>query len=51
MGVYLYSPDGKKEFIKDSMKTTQLAAEGYTFEPVEKKEVKVDKKSRKKRDK
>lgn len=35
MGVYLYNPNGGKEFFKDSAKSNEMVAAGYTFEPKE----------------
>jgi hypothetical protein len=32
MGIYLYSPDGSKEFFKDAAKSNEMVAAGYTFE-------------------
>ena len=50
MGIYLYSPEGGREFFKDPAKSNEMVAAGYTFDPVKKVE-KVDKKSRTNRDK
>lgn len=33
MGVYLYSPEGGKEFFKNPAKSNEMIAAGYTFEP------------------